>query len=199
MDPLNPNYRQTVNELRDMIIDRINTKFGENPPFTINRLCELLIDPAKFCSNGVKYLNSIKCLVDVNSTIATFSNNFNSTKSVDNGEADDVLLSRIPWLTEDDIKEITSENYLVDEFPIASFSPDRESIIEEEALVAAEEEEYPIVAEDKKRKNEEVEEGDSIEKKYKSDSFTMEDVSDQDGEEQQPVDTKNVLQDLEME
>lgn len=171
-DPLDSNRKETFESFTNRITTHLSKTFSKYPPFTIVRFSEILQSPQKHYSTPDKFLRALENVIQVSSSIAEFPDpNFdvklNGEEVKTNGKAgmvpvsvgsDDsqtIFLTKVPWLTEEDIKEIESEHYLLDEYPI------NDAPLSEEY----DHDEQPLDNEQKKRALEEQK--DSPEKKHK--------------------------------
>ncbi|CCH42263.1 Replicase polyprotein [Wickerhamomyces ciferrii] len=135
-DPLNPKKIESIESFIDRLTKYLETNFSLNPPFTIVRFAELIINPKQFNSTGPKFLRALENVLQVSSSISDFpeptfdiplesqpENQKNSDVvpvPLATDDSQTMLLTKIPWLTDDDIREIESESYLLDEFPISA-------------------------------------------------------------------------------
>lgn len=178
-DPLDSNHTETLESFSNRLTEHLTKVFPDNPPFTIVRLSEILYSPRKHYHTAEKFLRALENVIQVSSSIAEFPettfevNGHNSLKnhefgentlpiSIGNDETDTIFLTKIPWLTEDDIKEIESEHYLIEEYPI------NDAPLNEEY----DHDEQPLDGEQKKRTLEESKE--SPEKKHKPSEDSVE-------------------------
>ncbi|ODV67552.1 hypothetical protein HYPBUDRAFT_152452 [Hyphopichia burtonii NRRL Y-1933] len=109
------NLPESIMKSKDKIVRNLQGDFGESPPFTIQRISELLIDPkgqGYILDNNVqlfKYFNSLTKLFVVSSSIIDFPPpTFETNKKKDpslvlNGTEklpESISLIKIPWLGE---------------------------------------------------------------------------------------------------
>lgn len=202
-DPLDSNCKETLQSFTKRLTKHLFYNFDSYPPFTIVRLSEILNSPKKHYNKPEKFLRALENVIQVSSSIADFPQpSFDDVKlngdegesvkvngdvvpvTVGSGDSQTIFLTKIPWLTEEDIKEIESEHYLADEYPLGE-APLNEQYDHEER---------PLENEQKKRTLEEQK--DSPEKKHKPDEDQhnhghegTEDFNDTETEE--PVNNEN--------
>jgi hypothetical protein len=127
-DGSDPTSAQTLSDLRVKIIRHFTNTFGKEPPFTVLRLAEVLIDPKLLYSSSSKFLHALDTITSVSSSSVEFEGPSPSNGTTDAKESNDspevvpvtigddtqtILLTKIDWLTEEDIKEIESETYFM--------------------------------------------------------------------------------------
>jgi hypothetical protein len=127
-DASDPASTQTLSDLRIKIIKHITNTFGKEPPFTVLRLAEVLVDPKLLYSSSSKFLHALDTIISVSSSSVEFEGPSPSNGTTDTRESNDspevvpvtigddtqtILLTKIDWLTEEDIKEIESETYIM--------------------------------------------------------------------------------------
>ncbi|CDR37973.1 CYFA0S01e19746g1_1 [Cyberlindnera fabianii] len=119
---------ETIHEFKDRLIKDFTQKFTQSPPFTILRLAEILLEPKTYYSSPEKLLRALESIISVISSPKDFgvresikdqrlSHETKTEKIVPvtiGDEAQTILLSKIDWLTDQDIKEIESESYVAD-------------------------------------------------------------------------------------
>lgn len=188
---MDSNRKETYESFTNRITTHLSKTFDKYPPFTIVRFSEILQSPQKHYSTADKFLRALENVIQVSSSIAEFPDpkfdvKVNGDEAKVNGKADmvpvpvgsddsqTIFLTKIPWLTEEDIKEIESEHYLIDEYPI------NDAPLSEEY----DHDEQPLENEQKKRTLEEQK--DSPEKKHKPSDAELEQ-----SEQKQGIDTDN--------
>ena len=126
--------------LRSRIISNIEKRFDESPPFTVLRLAEVLLDPKETYSTALKFLRALYTITSVTSTHSTFplddatetedtiANGTVVQQSLTGDDSQTVLLTKIDWLTQEDIEEVGSENYMVfeEQAELVVDDPDRD-------------------------------------------------------------------------
>lgn len=174
-DPLDSSRKETLETFMNRLTQHLSHSFNLHPPFTIVRLSELLHSPKQHYNTAEKFLRALENVIQVSSSIAefpetTFETNENDDHSpnkveynentlpvsIGTDDTETIYLTKISWLTEEDIKEVESEHYLVDEYPLNDAPLNEEYDHNEE----------PIENEQKKRALDEPKE--SPEKKHKA-------------------------------
>lgn len=197
---------ESLEVLHKRIIARFQMLFSEDPPFTIVRLAEILLNPKGLYFTAAKFLHAIDTVISVSSTHSQFVED-KGTENMGNGDhvtpdavpvasGDDsqtILLTKINWLTEEDVKMVQSESYLAPGVEQTEEGEDR--CEDNQDSDKRTEQERAVQNDEKKRKQESESGGESNEKKAKFQEEEVNADSPQDDFETDPISESDEDQD----
>ncbi|KAK9469834.1 protein phosphatase 4 core regulatory subunit R2 [Lipomyces arxii] len=88
-------------------LGRAVDSFTSDPPFTIQRLAELVKEPNRYYKDRTKFLRAVERIIGVESGVGEFARAFDNHSTAEGG----VVLSPIPWaIDEIEVNDRTEEN-----------------------------------------------------------------------------------------